>query len=143
MLLTLLQSGGVGPGVITGSMAVVESGTDSFNAIGRLLVKGSMAVSETGVDSFSGSGKLRIAGNFALNETGSDLFVSSGKLRIRGTIAITETGTDVASMVGAITNDGGSAKPAQFAIRDYVAGGASRDFTARRGSGASTRRRDK
>jgi hypothetical protein len=40
MLLTLLQSGGVGPGVITGSMAAVESGPDVMAASGFIFNDG-------------------------------------------------------------------------------------------------------
>jgi hypothetical protein len=34
MFLTLLQSGGAGPGVITGTLSAVESGADTFSATG-------------------------------------------------------------------------------------------------------------
>jgi hypothetical protein len=46
MLLTLLQSGGAGPGVITGTLSAVESGADTFSATG-VVEGGSTEVSDS------------------------------------------------------------------------------------------------
>jgi hypothetical protein len=123
MLLTLLQSGGVGPGVITGSMAAVESGSDSLSAAGRLLIHGSLAATESGLDIFAASGTSI-----------SPIF---------GTMAAVESGPDVMAASGFIFNDGDSSKSVRFAIRQFVADNPSRNLTARRNAGLITRRRGK
>lgn len=56
MFLTLLQSSGAGPGVITGTLAATESGADTAALSGVVLVQGTLAATEAGADGFAATG---------------------------------------------------------------------------------------
>jgi hypothetical protein len=81
MFLTLLQSGGAGPGVITGVLSAVESGADTFAATGTAVnaITGSLAAVETGADTFSATGIVLVQGALAAVETGIDTFAATGQ----------------------------------------------------------------
>jgi hypothetical protein len=78
MFLTLLQSGGAGPGVITGTLSAVESGADTLSAEGVARIAGELAATETGADTFSATGIVLVQGALAAVETGIDTFAASG-----------------------------------------------------------------
>lgn len=78
MLLTLLQSGGAGPGVITGTLAATETGSDVAALVGDVLVSGSLAATEVGSDVAAIFGVLTITGTLAATEVGSDVAVILG-----------------------------------------------------------------
>lgn len=63
MFLTLLQSGGAGPGVITGALAATESGADVFSAEGLVRISGVMFATEQNLDIFSAEGVAQVLGN--------------------------------------------------------------------------------
>lgn len=80
MLLTLLQSSGAGPGVITGNLAAAESGADTAALAGVVLVQGSVAAQESGEDVFSCEGVVPVRGALSVTEAGSDTFSATGSL---------------------------------------------------------------
>jgi hypothetical protein len=61
MFLTLLQSGGAGPGVITGTLSAVESGADTLSAEGIVRIAGELAATETGADTFAATGTAAVS----------------------------------------------------------------------------------
>jgi hypothetical protein len=88
-----------------GTMAVTETGTDTFASDGGPIVTGSLAVSETGTDTFASTGSITsgsISGTFAVTETGTDTLSSSGNVIVKGSLAVTETGTDSFSSTGKV-----------------------------------------
>ena len=104
MFLTLLQSGGAGPGVDTGNLSAVESGADTLAAEGRVRIAGALSAAETGADTLSASGAVRISGTLSATETGSDTFAATGGSlgTITGTLAATESGADTLSAEGVV-----------------------------------------
>jgi hypothetical protein len=78
MFLTLLQSGGAGPGVITGTLSAVESGADTLSAEGIVRIAGELAATETGADTLSATGIVLVQGALAAVETGIDTFAATG-----------------------------------------------------------------
>jgi hypothetical protein len=80
MFLTLLQSGGAGPGVITGTLSAVESGADTLSAEGVVRIAGELAATETGADTFAATGTATnaITGSLAAVETGADTLSATG-----------------------------------------------------------------
>ena len=111
MLLTLLQSGGAGPGGITGNLAATESGADTAALAGVVLVQGALAATEAGADTLSAEGVVRIAGALAATETGADTFAATGgtSSSITGTLAATESGADTFSAEGIVKVQGAMA----------------------------------
>lgn len=111
MLLTLLQSGGAGPGGITGNLAATETGADTAALAGVVLVQGALAASEAGADTFSAEGVVRVAGALAATETGADTFAATGgsSSSITGTLAATEGSSDTFSAEGIVRVQGAMA----------------------------------
>lgn len=108
MLLTLLQSGGAGPGGITGNLAATETGADTFAAEGLVKVQGALAAAESASDAFSAAGIVKVQGELAATETGTDTFAASGGTvsTITGNLAATESGADVMSAEGIVKVQG-------------------------------------
>lgn len=108
MFLTLLQSGGAGPGVITGNLAATESGADTAALVGVVLVQGSVAAQEAGSDTLSCEGGVRVQGDLAAQETGADTFAATGTVGsvITGTLAATESGADTLAATGNVIVQG-------------------------------------
>lgn len=81
---------------ITGSLAVTETGTDTFSGVSGAAspIVGNMASSETGTDTAIVSGKALIKGSLLQTETGTDTTTVSGKTLVKGTLSRSETGTD-------------------------------------------------
>lgn len=104
MLLTLLQSGGAGPGVITGNLAATESGADVAALAGVVLVQGTVAGQEAGSDTLSCEGVVRVRGDLAAQEAGADTFAATGTVTspsaVQGDLAATESGADTFSASG-------------------------------------------
>lgn len=112
------------PAGIVGTMAVQESGVDTFSAVGAVAltgsldgqesgsdsalllasagVGGSLAVVEQGVDRAIFSGSVSVAGSLAGSEVGSDLSAFLASVRISGQLGASETGSDSFAAVGQV-----------------------------------------
>jgi len=108
MLLTLLQSGGAGPGGITGNLAATETGADTAAAEGLVKVQGALAATESASDTLSAEGVVKVQGTLAATETGADTFSASGgsSIAITGTLAATEAGSDTMAAEGIVKVQG-------------------------------------
>lgn len=106
MFLTLLQSGGAGPGVVTGNLAATESGADTAALAGVVLVQGALAAQEAGSDTFAATGTVQsvITGTLAATETGADTLAATGNVIVQGALAATEAGADTFAATGTVTS---------------------------------------
>lgn len=138
MLLTLLQSGGAGPGVITGNLSATESGADTLAAEGVVRIAGALAATETGSDTFAATGSAlgTITGTLAATETGADTLSAEGVVRVRGSLAATETGTDAFAAAGQVRVAGALAAT-ESGADTFAAEGSALSFTI---SGIQARR---
>ena len=110
--LTITQTSSIAVGITfalrplrSGSLAVTESGADTFAGAGDVIVKGALAVSETGADTFAATGKVIVAGSLAVSESSADTFAASGSVSdasITGTLAASETGADSIAATGKV-----------------------------------------
>lgn len=101
--------GGGGPAVITGTLAVTETGSDASALSGAVFVAGVLAALEVGSDAAALTGQIRVAGSLAASETGSDTasILGAGTLpAINGSLSATETGSDTAAGVGYVRING-------------------------------------
>lgn len=89
----------------TGTLAVTETGIDTFASSGEVIVEGPLAVSETSSDTFAATGVLAAGANtgtMSVTETGADTASASGKVLIKGSLAKAETGVDTATASGKV-----------------------------------------
>lgn len=102
MLLTLLQSGGAGPGSITGNLAATEAGADTLSAEGLIKVRGGLAASEVGADAFTAGGitLAEIVGTLAASEATADFVAAEGVVKVQGEVGATEGASDSFSASG-------------------------------------------
>lgn len=105
--LVRIREAGLSP--ITGTLAVTETGADTFSSTGNVIVSGALAVSELGNDTFSASGTVTaatISGSLNATEVGSDTFSSSGQVIVQGSLSASEVGSDTFSSSGTILVQG-------------------------------------
>jgi hypothetical protein len=120
MFLTLLQSGGAGPGVITGTLSAVESGADTLSAEGVVRIAGELAATETGADTFAATGTATnaITGSLAAVETGADTLSATGIVLVQGALAAIETGIDTFAASG-VAGGGSTDQPSYWSDRPW------------------------
>ena len=98
-----------GGGGVTGTLAVTESGADTFAGDGDVIVRGSLAATESGADTFAAAGDVIVQGALAATESGGDAFAADGDVLVQGALAVDESGSDTFAASGggtpAVTGD--------------------------------------
>lgn len=90
---------------ISGTMAVQESGADSFSASGTVAISGALSAQEIGQDAFAASGSVPVSGTLSAREVGADVFTATGSVEsagVSGSLVAQETGGDTFAAVGIV-----------------------------------------